>query len=63
MVWYGKQTMGKITLGKFITDIRKECKLSKKYTNHSIKVIATTVLTQQHFSTSEIVIITGDKSA
>ena len=62
MVWYGRQHMGKHTLGNFMQDVSKECQLSKKYTNHSIQVTGVTVLTRQNFTASEIMSITGHKS-
>ena len=61
-IWYSKQHLGKNTLGNFMQDVSKECKLSKKYTNHSIRVTGATVLTRQNFSASEIMSITGHKS-
>ena len=61
-VWFSKKHMGKNTLALFMQDISKECHLSKKYTNHSIRVTATTVLTRQNFSASEIMSITCHKS-
>ena len=45
-IWYSKQHLGKNTLGNFMQDVSKECKLSKKYTNHSIRVTGATVLTR-----------------
>ena len=35
-VWYGKQHLGKHTLGKFMSEISLNCHLSKMYMNHSI---------------------------
>ena len=61
-VWYGRQHMGKNTLANFMQDVSKECKLSKKYTNHSIRVTGVTVLTRQNFAAPEIMSITGHKS-
>ena len=61
-IWYSKQHLRKNTLGNFMQDVSKECKLSKKYTNHSIRVTGATVLARQNFSASEIMNITGHKS-
>ena len=61
-VWYSKQHIGKNTLGMFMTDTSKECNLSCKYTNHSIRVTGVTVLTRQNFAASKIMSITGHKS-
>ena len=61
-IWYGRQHIGKNPLSNFMTDISKECKLTKIYTNHSIRVTGITVLTRMNFSNSEIMSITGHKS-
>ena len=61
-IWYTKQHIGKNTLDHFMTDISDKCKLSKIYTNHSIRVTGATVLTRLSFSSSEIMSITGHKS-
>ena len=60
--WYGKQHQGKNTLGKFMTEVSKHCNLSKKYTNHSIRVTGITLLTRMQFSASEIMAVSGHKS-
>ena len=62
MIWYGLQHLGKNTLGSFMTDLSTHCKLSQKYTNHSICVTGLTVLTRMQFSTSEIMSVLGHKS-
>ena len=61
-VWYGRQHLGKNTLGLFMTDISRECGLSMIYTNHSIRVTGATVLTRMHFSFSKIMSVTVHKS-
>ena len=58
-VWYTKQHMGRNTLQKFMPNVSTQCKLSKNYTNHSIRVTGASVLTRQNFSASEIMSITG----
>ena len=40
----------------------RKCKLSKIYTNHSIRVTGVTVLRRMQFASSEIMAITGHKS-
>ena len=40
-----KVIFGKNTLSGFMTDLSKECKLSKMYTNHSTRFMGITVLT------------------
>ena len=61
-IWYGRQHIGKNILVLFMPDVSKECNLSQKYTYHSIRVTACTVLTRQNFSVSEIMSISGHKS-
>ena len=61
-VWFGLQHLGKNTLGKFMSDVSLKCKLSKPYTNHSIRVTGATILTRLNFSSSEIMSVTGHKS-
>ena len=62
MIWYSKQHIGKNSLGNFMQDVSLNCKLSKSYTNHSIRVTSATVLMRMNFSASEIMSITGHKS-
>ena len=61
-VWFSKQHQGKNTLGKFMTQVSLNCKLSKMYTNHSICVTGITVLTRLDFTPSEIMSVSGHKS-
>ena len=60
--WYGLQHIGRNTLGKFMNDVSEKCKLSKGYTNHSVRVTGLTVLTRMQFSASEIMAVSGHKS-
>ena len=62
MIWYGRQHLGKNTLGHFMTDVSQNCQLSKIYTNHSIRVTGATVLMRMNFSSAEIMLVTGHKS-
>ena len=43
LIWYTKQHIGKNTLGAFMSELSKNCKLSKHYTNHCIRVTGTSV--------------------
>ena len=61
MYGMASSTLGKNSLSPFMSDISKKCGLSKNYTDHSIRVTGTSVLTRQNF-TSEIMSITGHKS-
>ena len=60
--WYGRQHLGKNTLGHFMMDVSKKCQLSKIYTNRSVQVTVATVLKRMHFSSAEIMSVTGHKS-
>ena len=60
-IWYGMQHMGKNTLSGFMKKVSEKCKLSMDYTNHSIRVTGITVLTQQNFTNSEIMSVSGHK--
>ena len=61
-VWYGKAHIGKNPLSRFMTDVSKNCELSKIYTNHCIRVTGASILTRMQFSASEIMSVTGHKS-
>ena len=45
-----------------MTDVSKNCELSKIYTNHCIRVTGASILTRLQFSASEIMLVTGHKS-
>ena len=60
--WYTKQHLGKNTLSAFMMDISKECHLSIRYTNHSIRATGISVLTRQDFTNSEIMAVSGHES-
>ena len=62
VVWYGKGHVGKNPLAKFMSEVSKNCGLSKIYTNHCIRVTGATILTRTKFSASEIMSVTGHKS-
>ena len=61
-VWYSRRNIRKNTLGIFMSEVSKQCKLSTIYTNHSIRVIGCTVLTRCNLSSSEIMSVSGHKS-
>ena len=43
-VWYTMAHLGKNTLGPFMTEVSKNCNLSRMHTNHSIRVTGCTIL-------------------
>ena len=61
-IWYGKTYIGRNPLSKFMSEVSKQCGLSRIYTNHSIRVTSCTVLTRCRFSESEIMAVSGHKS-
>ena len=61
-MWYGKAHIGKNPFAKFMTEVSKNCNLSKTYTNHCIRVTGATILTHLKFSAAEIMSVTGHKS-
>lgn len=42
--WYCKSPLGKNTLGKMMIEISRQGQLSQRYTNHSVRATAITVL-------------------
>lgn len=61
--WYCKsQTLGHNTLGNTMANLSKKCSLSKRYTNHSVRVTTVGVLREQGFSNEEIAPVTGHKN-
>ena len=61
-IWFSRKNIGKNPLAAFMSDVSKQCELSKIYTNHSIRVTGCTVLTHCNFSSSEIMSVSGHKS-
>jgi len=61
--WYtDKQTVGKNTIDNLMSGLSKKLCLSKKYTNHCLRVTHITVLKENGFSNSEIAVNTGHKN-
>lgn len=61
--WYtGKQTVGKNTIDNLMSDLSQILKLSKRYTNHSLRVTHITVLKENGFTNAEIAANTGHKN-
>ena len=55
--------LGKETLGNFMKDLSKECKLSQSYTNHCIRVTTVNVMKEQGCSDDQISFVTGHKNS
>ena len=60
--WFKNSRIGEATLGSFMADLSKSAKLSKRYTNHCIRVTGATNLTRANFSSNQIMAVTGHKS-
>ena len=60
--WLKKSRVGESKLGVFMQEISALCELSRKYTNHSVRVTGATNLSRAAFSASQIMSITGHKS-
>lgn len=62
--WFTPQrNVGQGQLGKFLKTISQSAKLSKEYTNHSVRVTVVSELHNQGFKTSQIAQVTGHKSS
>ena len=55
--------LGKTSLDNLMKRLSNTLKLSKVYTNHCIRVSVVTIMREQGASTSEIMLVTGHKSA
>lgn len=53
-VWYDNMVVGERTLGEKMKNISREAKLSKCYTNHSIRATAVTILDESGFEARHI---------
>ena len=60
--WYCNVPLGEKTLGNFMTNINKKCRLSQVYTNHSIRATGAIILAKHMFRNSQIMAVTGHKS-
>ena len=54
--------MGKDSLGDLLSQLSKELKLSKRYTNHCVRVTGINIMHEKGMSNSEIATVTGQKS-
>ena len=61
--WYtSKQAVGKNTMDSLMTRLSQKLCLSRRYTNHCIRVTAVTVLLENGYSNTEICSFTGHKN-
>ena len=63
-VWYDNMVVGERTLGEKMKHISREAKLSKCYTNHSIRATAVTILDKSgfDFEARHIMAVSGHKN-
>ena len=61
-VWYDNMVVGERTLHEKMKNISREAKLSKCYTNHSIRATAVTILDKSGFEARHIMAISGHKN-
>ena len=61
-VWYSRKHVGKNPLATFMSDLSRDAKLSKIYTNHCIRATGITILTDAKFSNADIMSVSGHKS-
>jgi len=61
--WFcSKKVLGKNLLGNLLADISQEFGLSKKYTNHCVRVTTVQVLKEQGYKNEDIALVTGHKN-
>ena len=54
--------VGKRSLGEMMKQISKQARLSKDYTNHSIRATAVTILDKSGFEARHIMALSGHRS-
>ena len=62
MPYFNAVPVGKNPHSTFMSDLSELLNLSKRYTNHSIRVTGTTNLTRAHYTARQIMSVTGHKS-
>ena len=61
VVWYDNMIVGERLLGDMMKRISKEAKLSRIYTNHSIRATAVTILHKSGFEARHIMTVSGHR--
>lgn len=61
-IWYYNAPVGEKKLKTFMSDLSLSCKLSQKYTNHSIRATGASILSKNKFNDAQIMSVTGHKS-
>lgn len=60
-IWYCNARVGVKTLGNMMSEISKKCELSQRYTNHSLRATAMSVLDDAGYQGRHIIRISGHK--
>lgn len=61
-VWYGPRRLGIQKMRHFMQNLSAEAQLTRKYTNHDIRVTGCSILTRAKYSNKQIASITGHRS-
>ena len=61
-VWYDNMVVGESSLGEMMKQISKQARLSKDYTNHSIRATAVTIIDKSGFESRHILSLSGHRS-
>jgi len=63
-IWYcGHQAVGKNYLSELLPRLSNELQLSKRYTNHCVRVTTVSVMKEQGFANEDIASVTGHKNS
>lgn len=60
--WYCNVPVGEKKLKSFLPDLSVACKLTQRYTNHSIRATCATILSRGKYNYAQIKAVTGHKS-
>jgi len=60
--WYQNKPLGKNTLGQMVSRLSRMANLSQIYTNHCIRAIAITTLSDAGFETRHIMTVSGNRN-
>lgn len=61
-IWYENRPVGHGPIDNFMADLSGLCNLSKRYTNHCIRVTGVTTLRRGHFNEKQVMSVTGHRS-
>ena len=61
-IWYDKMPLGHNTLGNMMFKISEKAGLSTRYTNHSLRATAVSILDKAQFASRHIMAVTDHKA-